>query len=1782
MVNLLTDQQSTCEAGITGLIAYADVSSATLVQDVTGAHSTSHSAKAQVTSSTSTTLQIYTSHYTIVPNYEYTFTVAVKCNYNYPLMVEISFYDTNGVWISSDWTNTTASTTWEDYDVSGTAPYNAVTSSVDILVWQAQGQTPTAYLLPDTTIWWDEASVSTLGTDIHVPQEHLIRVEIRERTGEHLTFLPDAYTIKTVGKINEIGTLTFDHDATDSRLWNTCANHKRPYLSDIHEAWLYGRDGQIVDCYRLRVVENERSGERAVSHVSGQSVIAYLMDYTFPADYTVDLRNVSDIVGDMISNVAEIGVWEVDEALDFPMSITIARGETYWAGLGSVRDITGGYIWVEIDEEDPTNRIFHLSQYLGKDTGQQFRFRKQELEMAKRTDGTGTQTLVYIYGSGTGAAELTLDDAFVTDDAVYRTTSNVMTTHQILNDTTSDWYLMTQGTMTTDNTTGALGSSNSTKVVTSEAAYDITTISTSSTGYHPIVVPGEPYTFSFYMKASQATASTDIKVTYTWEEQDFTDIWSYELDAVGVTVQALSSNWQRYSVYLGRAPLDAYQVEMYIEVYDCASGDTIWLDATMLENSDKLNDFVYPTTGYGQLILADPYSAYYGYTYDGDALPLDPINTSSTHIAIAYGTTDLDTSVGCTPMDGGGTQGSGYWAQTFTPTTTARIGSVELPIARYSPSSGDLISQLLSLANVGGTPTAKVCLYNTTAVNLLTANQSNVETDLTGLSGGANPSGTTFIQDTTTGACGSTKSAKLTNTSGGAQTCYIWTTTDTGHLYWQSVSASTLYQFSVFTKSSGGTAMTMYFVWYDSSYNWISSSTAATKTITSLWAEYTAQATSPSNAAHSAVQIGVTGCANGTSLWWDQAYMGLPPVPSTMIEQVDVSIENLPLSPIYNWYTVTFDQKTLLTAGTPYAIVLKNTPTTWTAQRDMTAWQFSTNGTGFYEGGQPFYSDDNGARWTRWDYSGYEAYLKVHQIADKEAGAYTTTNLFTANLSSAETNVTDFTVYSEKGVGSYAITQDYSTHVGTTVYPGNYNSAKLQNTYAGTQSYLEYSLVSFQPVSSSTYYTFSAYVKTDWDAPISIQMGYYDSSHNWLGGFTKIVYGQNWTRGWVTALSPATAAYATCFISVNSVPHNKSIWYDWGMFEARSAPSQWILGGVTDSVRWVQGKNERTIKVPIDCFTAALQYVVRYRHAPYMIDYYNLDDYGTIMGDKTFDKVDAVDALPPIGNVYMMETAGPAISYKVNVADLFDNNVKLSFEKLELGNTIRLIDEGIQVGGQNALTQWGRGDIVSITSVEKTWDERATITLNIDNNYPQFTDPITGLARHNQVSTRYKQRQAITSTFRMDQNCDPSVPLYLYFKIHDDAKDVGAVTLTWERVSTLTDTSTTSTSGGSNSGSSTATIANQSLGANSATASITNAVLSALGATASIPNQVLSALGNVASIPNQALSALGAVASIPNQSLGANANTASIGNQALSPADHYVSATNVSGENSHTHSLFQSVSNGYDGSGHPLAYVRGGGSCMVPSGGGFCSIAGLSYYMMQDVSSNKIGYINIDPGQWSWWFGWTYHPGDNPAPVSSGGSTHYHSLPDTSHSQADHSHGGSTGSQTHSINDHAHTGSTGSQTHSINDHSHGGSTGTQTHAIDDHTHGGSTGSHAHSVADHSHGGATGGHGHAVADHSHSGATGSHGHTTPDHSHPLTFGMGHGTSSDVIVVEVDGATVASNNVGGVYDVRKYMTLDVTGMPVRGMWHYAKFTPSGAACRIMGNMAVQEIFNGSYNA
>jgi len=132
---------------------------------------------------------------------------------------------------------------------------------------------------------------------------------------------------------------------------------------------------------------------------------------------------------------------------------------------------------------------------------------------------------------------------------------------------------------------------------------------------------------------------------------------------------------------------------------------------------------------------------------------------------------------------------------------------------------------------------------------------------------------------------------------------------------------------------------------------------------------------------------------------------------------------------------------------------------------------------------------------------------------------------------------------------------------------------------------------------------------------------------------------------------------------------------------------------VDDSSNWVQGENEKTLRCDIGDYTADIGYVIDYTHAAYLIDFTNIASRNDIVSRKISFSASDVDTLLAKGRVRLDEIQEPLLSIEVDMVDLSAEDGR-EYEKLQLGNRVTVIDEGLGIEEVTTVVSLKKSDLL--------------------------------------------------------------------------------------------------------------------------------------------------------------------------------------------------------------------------------------------------------------------------------------------------------------------------------------------------------------------------------------------------------------------------------------------------------------------------------------------------------
>jgi len=224
-------------------------------------------------------------------------------------------------------------------------------------------------------------------------------IEVHDTSGNLVSVLQNAHSIFYSENINQAPVLRFSIPADDS---------KEEFLVKPYEIWLRDYEPEspeIVNKFRLSKRIDGRS-DTIITSIECDGILNQLADEQHIVDYEASSQTVTQIVTallalQVLSPAITIGTISPTNTV----SMKASTGDTLLRTLLNLRDMVGGYIYVDDD------RALQWASSIGQDVGQQVRYQKNLLGVNKETDFTTIANRIYAYGSGSGSARVKLSQA---------------------------------------------------------------------------------------------------------------------------------------------------------------------------------------------------------------------------------------------------------------------------------------------------------------------------------------------------------------------------------------------------------------------------------------------------------------------------------------------------------------------------------------------------------------------------------------------------------------------------------------------------------------------------------------------------------------------------------------------------------------------------------------------------------------------------------------------------------------------------------------------------------------------------------------------------------------------------------------------------------------------------------------------------------------------------------------------------------------------------------------------------------------------------------------------------------------------------------------------------------------------------------------------------------------------------------------------------------------------------------------------------------------------------
>jgi len=229
------------------------------------------------------------------------------------------------------------------------------------------------------------------------------KIEVRDTSGNLISILQNAHSIRYDEGINQAPTLSFSIPADDT---------KEQYLVKANEIWLINYEPETpVTVNKFRLSKRiDRRGDTIITAIEADGLLNQLADEQHIVEYEADSQTVTQIVTallalQVLTPAITIGTISPIDTITMKAS----TGDTLLKTLLKLRDMVGGYVYVDND------RKLQWDSSLGQDVGQQIRYQKNLLGVTKETDFTTIANRLYAYGSGKGDARIKLSDVQAND-----------------------------------------------------------------------------------------------------------------------------------------------------------------------------------------------------------------------------------------------------------------------------------------------------------------------------------------------------------------------------------------------------------------------------------------------------------------------------------------------------------------------------------------------------------------------------------------------------------------------------------------------------------------------------------------------------------------------------------------------------------------------------------------------------------------------------------------------------------------------------------------------------------------------------------------------------------------------------------------------------------------------------------------------------------------------------------------------------------------------------------------------------------------------------------------------------------------------------------------------------------------------------------------------------------------------------------------------------------------------------------------------------------------------
>lgn len=195
----------------------------------------------------------------------------------------------------------------------------------------------------------------------------------------------------------------------------------------------------------------------------------------------------------------------------------------------------------------------------------------------------------------------------------------------------------------------------------------------------------------------------------------------------------------------------------------------------------------------------------------------------------------------------------------------------------------------------------------------------------------------------------------------------------------------------------------------------------------------------------------------------------------------------------------------------------------------------------------------------------------------------------------------------------------------------------------------------------------------------------------------------------------------------------------------------------------------RMVKCAIADYNPGIDYIIHYKHAPYMMNWAAKDRYGLIEGTYKEDSYTTADALVNGATEYLKSVSAPTLTWEVDAIDLYEMNPTVNWaEELTIGTPVTVQDQILGLDQKCTVSK------ISKPNLNNPHD----IVLTLDNADKNTSMLLSKLAKTQVNAPKYLQGQTVQAPFVSSQLADANNPAKVTFQINENALIVPSVKLT--------------------------------------------------------------------------------------------------------------------------------------------------------------------------------------------------------------------------------------------------------------------------------------------------------------------------------------------------------------------------------------------------------------------